>query len=311
MRRRLRLRIRRPVAVWRPALTADPLAVDYQHILAALAERRTKEDGVTTCQEITVVPGLELCPAGVAGVRSKTKRPADRGWAAEPTPGRITGRARAGLRLMSIGTREALCGRQAPTVRRDHRAFRRREIDVAAAVQEHAHEPLLRFGVDELYRTVPRQRAGGVAHTRSAERGFTYQDVPSMPGARRINNSVDAIAMLHAMNAGIVGILSTGAGVIVDGQAFEPVVNTDLEDRLLDLHARGLARVAIIELSATDEPLADQQRRHPHPVGLSLHQNSLPKQATTPDLAVDTSRIPAAEVAPFACHWLEKKYPQA
>ncbi|MFJ2559206.1 MULTISPECIES: hypothetical protein [unclassified Streptomyces] len=96
--------------------------------------------------------------------------------------------------------------------------------------------------------------------------------------------------------------------MIVDGQAFEPVVNTDLEGRLLDLRARGLARVAFIELSVTDEPLADRQRRHSHPVGLSLHQNSLPKQATKPDLVVETSGMSAAEVAAFVCRWLEKEH---
>ncbi|MET9921583.1 chloramphenicol phosphotransferase [Streptomyces sp. NPDC006435] len=182
---------------------------------------------------------------------------------------------------------------------------------LAAAIQEHAREPLLRFGVDELYRMVPGQWAGGVANARFAERGFTYQDVPSMPGARRIDNGVDAVAMLLAMNAGIVGILGAGVGVIVDGQAFEPVVNTDLEGRLQDLRARGLARVAFIELSVTDEPLADRQRRHAHPVGLSRHQNSLPKQATKPDLVVETSGMPAAEVASFVCRWLEEEYLEA
>ncbi|MGW1098295.1 phosphotransferase-like protein [Streptomyces sp. NPDC002455] len=182
---------------------------------------------------------------------------------------------------------------------------------LAAAIQEHAREPLLRFGVDELYRMVPGQWAGGVAHARFAERGFTYQDVPSMPGARRINNGVDAIAMLRAMNAGIVGILGAGVGVIVDGQAFEPVVNTDLEGRLRDLRARGLARVAFIELSVTDEPLADRQRRHAHPVGLSLHQNNLPKQATKPDLVVETSSMSAAKVAAFVCRWLDQEHLEA
>jgi hypothetical protein len=78
------------VPVWRPALTADVLAVDYQRILSALAERRSRGGGVMTCQEITAALGLELCPAGVEGVRSKMKRLADRGWAAEPAPGRFT-----------------------------------------------------------------------------------------------------------------------------------------------------------------------------------------------------------------------------
>lgn len=182
---------------------------------------------------------------------------------------------------------------------------------LAAAIQDHTHEPLLRFGVDELYRMVPGQWAGGVADARYAERGFTYQDVTAMPGARRINNGADAIAMLLAMNAAIVGILGSGVGVIVDGQAFEPSANADLEDRLRDLQARGLARVAIVELAAADEPLADRHRRHAHPVGLSLHQNSLPGQSAKPDLVVETTDMSAAEVAKFVCDWLDKEYLEA
>ncbi|WP_406131599.1 hypothetical protein [Streptomyces sp. NBC_00989] len=78
------------VPVWRPALTADALAVDYQRILSALVERRSGGGGVMTCQEIAVVLGLELCPTSVEGVRSKMKRLADRGWATESAPGRFT-----------------------------------------------------------------------------------------------------------------------------------------------------------------------------------------------------------------------------
>jgi hypothetical protein len=78
------------VPVWRPALTADVLAVDYQRILALLAERRLGGDGVMTCQEIAAGLGLASVPACVEGVRSKMKRLADRGWAAESVPGRFT-----------------------------------------------------------------------------------------------------------------------------------------------------------------------------------------------------------------------------
>src|SRR5580700_2718115 len=81
---------------------------------------------------------------------------------------------------------------------------------LAAAIQDHSEVPLLRFGVDELYRMVPDQWAGGVPNARHARKGFTYQDVPSMPGARRINNGTDAMAMLYAMNSAILGILSSG-----------------------------------------------------------------------------------------------------
>jgi chloramphenicol 3-O-phosphotransferase len=170
---------------------------------------------------------------------------------------------------------------------------------------------LLRFGVDELYRMVPGQWAGGVADARYAERGFTYQDVTAIKGARRINNGVDAIAMLHAMNVAIVGILGSGVGIIVDGQAFEPSVNADLEDRLRDLKLHGLARVAIIELEVNNEPLADRQRRHPRPAGLSLHQNTLSKQSVGPDLVVETTDMSATEVAELVCDWLDQEYLEA
>ena len=78
------------VPVWRPALTADALAVDYQRILALLVEHRSGGDGVMTCQEIAAGLGLAVVPGCVEGVRSKMKRLADRGWAAEPVPGRFT-----------------------------------------------------------------------------------------------------------------------------------------------------------------------------------------------------------------------------
>ncbi|MFG3616199.1 hypothetical protein [Nocardia sp. NPDC047654] len=181
---------------------------------------------------------------------------------------------------------------------------------LTAAIQDRIEEPLLRFGVDELYRMVPGQWAGGVANARYADRGFTYQDVPDAPGVRRIHNGVDAISMLYAMNSAVVGMLSAGVGVIVDGQAFEPSVNQDLEDRLRELEAKGEARVAIIEIGAADDQLADRQRRHAHPVGLSLHHNTLPKQAARPDLIVDTTRMTSAEVADLVCDWIEKECSQ-
>jgi len=177
---------------------------------------------------------------------------------------------------------------------------------LAQAVQDRAEEPLLRFGVDELYRMVPAQWAGGTACARYADRGFTYQPVDSPPGARRIHNGVDAIAMLHAMNSAILAILTSGVGVIVDGQAFEPSVNEDLETRLHDLRQRGLARVVVVEIEAGDEQLSSRQQRHAHPAGLSLHHNSLPRQAARPDLVVHSSDLTADEVADLVCDWLDQ-----
>jgi chloramphenicol 3-O-phosphotransferase len=176
------------------------------------------------------------------------------------------------------------------------------------AIQDHFEVPLLRFGVDELYRMVPDQWAGGVPNASHAVDGFSYQDVDSMPGVRRIENGKDAVAMLYAMNSGILGILSSGVGVVVDGQAFEPDVNSDLENRLRALEADALAHVAIIELVASDRQLVDRQRRHAHPVGLSLYNNALPRQAAEPDLVVDTASMTAAEVAEFVCDWLDRRF---
>lgn len=179
---------------------------------------------------------------------------------------------------------------------------------LSESIRNHWPEPLLRFGVDELYYMIPDNWAGGVPNALFAEKGFTYQDVPSMPGVRQIRNGADAIAMLYAMNAAIVAILQSGVGVLVDGQAFEPAVNEDLETRLRDLQAQGLVRVAVIELAAVDEQLADRQERHQHPVGLSLHHNALPKQTAKPDLVVNTTRLTASEVAHNVCGWLDENY---
>lgn len=179
---------------------------------------------------------------------------------------------------------------------------------LASAIQNHASVPLLRFGVDELYRMVPDQWAGGVRGARFAERGFTYREVDAIPGARRIVNGTDAVAMLLAMNAAIVAMLVAGVGVVVDGQAFEPAVNDDLEQQLRDLEARGLVHVAIIELVAEADSLVSRQKRHGHPSGLSLDQNTLPKQASSADFVLDTSDLEPDEVAARVLQWLEKRH---
>jgi ribosomal protein L4 len=114
--------------------------------------------------------------------------------------------------------------------------------------------------------------------------------------------------MLYAMNAAIAAMLASGVGVVVDGQAFEPAVNDDLQARLRRMRDEGTARVAVVELAVADAQLADRQRRHAHPTGLSLHQNTLPKQAKDPDLVVETTALSAAEVADVVCGWLDKEY---
>lgn len=79
------------VPVWRPGLKAGVLAVEYQRLLALLAERASQGRGVMSCQEPAAGLGLEATAANIEGrVRSRAKRLAARGRLAEPVPGGFT-----------------------------------------------------------------------------------------------------------------------------------------------------------------------------------------------------------------------------
>ncbi|TJZ96554.1 IS66 family transposase [Actinacidiphila oryziradicis] len=81
------------VAVWGPGVEPGVLAVEYQRILAVLAERQDTDadgSGLMSCQEIASALGLELTPAKVEGVvRSRARRLEARGWLAQPVAGRF------------------------------------------------------------------------------------------------------------------------------------------------------------------------------------------------------------------------------
>jgi hypothetical protein len=78
------------VPVWREELAWSVLSVDYQRILQALADRAQLHQGPLTCQEMSAVFGMDVVPARVGALRSKTKRLVARGWLAERQPGRFT-----------------------------------------------------------------------------------------------------------------------------------------------------------------------------------------------------------------------------
>ncbi|MEV7020395.1 hypothetical protein [Streptomyces sp. NPDC093991] len=84
------VKARSQVPVWREGLARTALSADYQRILAALADRVRLGQGPLTCQEMTVLFGMDVVPARVEGLRSKAKRLVSRGWLAEPAPGRFT-----------------------------------------------------------------------------------------------------------------------------------------------------------------------------------------------------------------------------
>ena len=84
------VKLRSQVPVWREGLDLSVLSVDYQRILAALADRTRLHQGPLTCQEMAAAFGMDVVPARVEALRSKAKRLVARGWLAEPAPGRFT-----------------------------------------------------------------------------------------------------------------------------------------------------------------------------------------------------------------------------
>ncbi|MFJ8010912.1 hypothetical protein [Streptomyces fagopyri] len=82
-------KVKSQVPVWREGLARSVLSVDYQRILAALADRARLGQGPLTCQELAVMFGLDAVPAKVEALRSKAKRLVARGWLTEPAPGRF------------------------------------------------------------------------------------------------------------------------------------------------------------------------------------------------------------------------------
>lgn len=176
-------------------------------------------------------------------------------------------------------------------------------------IQDRAEIPLLRFGLDELFRMIPDHWGGGLPGARHSDLGFRYEEVDGREGQRRIRVGRDGIQMLVAMNAAVEAMLQVGQGIIVDGQAFEPDINRDLEARLQTLERQGLATVAIAELKVDDPELEDRHSRHEHPVRLSLFHNSQPPQSENPGVVIDTSGLDAEQVADRLWDWLVPLYP--
>ncbi|WP_127356030.1 hypothetical protein [Actinacidiphila soli] len=81
---------RSAVPVWRQGLEVAALSPDYQRIMTVVADRGRSGGGPVNCREIAAALGLELVAAKVEGVRSKAKRLVERGWLAEPVPGRFS-----------------------------------------------------------------------------------------------------------------------------------------------------------------------------------------------------------------------------
>ncbi|MFD9038274.1 hypothetical protein [Streptomyces bottropensis] len=65
--------------VWRDGLARSALSVDYQRILAALADRARLGQGPMTCQEMAASSAWTWF-ARVEALRSKAKRLVARGW---------------------------------------------------------------------------------------------------------------------------------------------------------------------------------------------------------------------------------------
>lgn len=184
---------------------------------------------------------------------------------------------------------------------------------LVSGLQDLADVPMLRFGVDELYRMVPAQWAGGTSGARYADRGFSYRDARSdggMPIGRRIDNGPDAVRMLHAMNAGVLGMVRAGHDVIVDGQAYEAEVNAELHRQLRDGIDAGEAECSIVELTADVDGLLDRQQRHAHPAELTESQARHGWICPDPDLHLDTASKAAEQVRTEVWEFLTCRHPR-
>jgi chloramphenicol 3-O-phosphotransferase len=177
---------------------------------------------------------------------------------------------------------------------------------LVTGLQDRAAIPLLRFGVDELYRMVPAQWAGGTKDAAHADRGFRYEaDVSADDTAgRRIANGVDAVQMLHAMGAGVLGMVRAGHHVIVDGQAYEPEVNDEFHRSLRGASRAGELESSIVELTGGAADLLSRQARHAHPAGLAVSQSRRGPLCPDPDLMIDTTSRSGPEVLNQVWDWL-------
>ncbi|KAB1973205.1 hypothetical protein F8144_44125 [Streptomyces triticiradicis] len=75
------------VPAWREGLPVTVLAPDYQRILGVFDERLPAGQEPLKAREITAGLGLETTSAKVEGVRSKTRRLAERGWLVQEMSG--------------------------------------------------------------------------------------------------------------------------------------------------------------------------------------------------------------------------------
>jgi chloramphenicol 3-O-phosphotransferase len=179
---------------------------------------------------------------------------------------------------------------------------------LVTAIQDRASVPLLRFGIDELYRMVPAQWAGGTPDAEHAEKGFRYVPADDDPTARAVANGDDAIQMLRALQAGVLGMVRAGHHVIVDGQGYEPMINAEFHDALRAARDDGGIESTVIELTAKDPDLIIRQGQHQHPAGLALSQSRRGPICPDPDLMLDTSGLSTAAVFDRVWRWLSGRH---
>jgi chloramphenicol 3-O-phosphotransferase len=179
---------------------------------------------------------------------------------------------------------------------------------LVTAIQDRAAVPLLRFGIDELYRMVPAQWAGGTPDAEHADVGFRYVPAEDDPTGRAIVNGRDAVQMLRALQAGVLGMVREGHHVIVDGQGYEPIVNAEFHDALRAANDHGGLEASIIELKAGNADLIGRQDQHQRPAGLALSQSRRGPICPDPDLLVDTSGQSRFAVFDSVWRWLSARH---
>ncbi|MCR1785887.1 hypothetical protein KVF89_25355 [Nocardioides carbamazepini] len=180
---------------------------------------------------------------------------------------------------------------------------------LTSGLQQLSHEPLLRFGVDEFYKTIPAKWLAGTPNN-LGKRGFQYVEHGETASGIRLRNlesGVEAIQMLLVMNVAIEAMLRAGASLIVDGQTFDQPVTTDLWRRLKMLEKEGVSMPLFIELSADPRTIDKRNSRHAHPSYIGVYQSTLASQNHEVDLQLDTSALSAPQVLQRVVLYLESR----
>lgn len=165
---------------------------------------------------------------------------------------------------------------------------------LARAIQEESDEPYLYWGIDTLFSMVPEKWAGARGGHLSFE-GFRYdRSEHDEDGRQLISIRYGDVGrrMLAAACASVAKLALKGCNVVVDEMLLDPDL---LEDWLQALSG---VEVYLVGLYCPVDVLEEREAARGNPAGLARgHLRTVHAHEARYDLKVDTSKVPAQELA--------------